>query len=78
MATETVTLPRTVVETIKLALKTGIDVGVAVQDICNLGHESGGLESGAIYAIHACLEKQDDVIPDALQVLEQALEAANG
>ena len=76
MATETVTLSREVADQIRIALATAVDVTVAIQDICKT--EDDGLTHGSVFAIEACVSKQEDLICPALEVLNGALEASHG
>ena len=75
MATETVTLSRELADQIRLALETAVDATVAIQDICKT--EDDGLPHGCVYAIKACLSKQEDLICPTLYALHGALEISH-
>lgn len=75
MAIETVTLPRATLDQIRAALATAIDVSVAIQDICRT--EDDGLLHGCVYAIEACIARQEDLICPAQESLDRVLEASH-
>ena len=76
MATETVTLPRATLDQIRAALATAIDVTAAVQDLCQTTDVD--LLPGVVYAVEACIEKQESLICPAQQALDEVLEVSHG
>ena len=76
MAIETVTLPRATLEQIREALGTAIDVTVAIQDLCKTNDD--GVSNGVVYAIEACIAKQEDLICPAQDAVDEILGASHG
>lgn len=71
---DAITVPRVLLEQLAIALRTAIDATVAIQELC--GHSDDGLSGGCVYAIEACIEKQEALICPASHALQSALEGA--